>query len=91
MAISVIDKMSITQFRLNPIHVFGTVPVIFRDLADNAQIIMKFSPKYYESYISKMMKGSSSKLLRKKHPHFKKWCGDYLRVSNCYHGYVDNV
>ena len=52
---------------------------------------MFFSPKYSESYISKIIKGNSSKLLRKEHPHLKKWCGDHLLVPNCYHGYVNNV
>ena len=65
--------------------------MIFWDTFYHAQIIMKISPKYSESYISKIIKGSSSKLLRKEHPHLKKWCGDHLLAPNCYHGYVDNV
>ena len=37
-----------------------------------------FSLKYSVSYKSKMIKGRSSRVLRKEFPHLKEWCGDHL-------------
>jgi len=51
-------------------------------------IFIKYPSKYFVSYISKMIKGRSSRVLRKEFPYLKKWCGDYLWAPSCYHGSV---
>jgi len=38
---------------------------------DHVQIFLKYPPKYSVSYISKMIKGISSRVLRKEFPHLK--------------------
>ena len=57
---------------------------------DHVHIFLKYPPKYSVSYISKMIKGRSSRVLRKEFPHLKEWCGDHLWAPSCYHGSVGN-
>jgi len=45
---------------------------------DHVHLFIKYLPKYSVSYISKMLKGRSSRVLRKEFPHLKEWCGDWL-------------
>jgi putative transposase len=40
---------------------------------DHVHLFIKYSPKYSVSYISKMIKGRSSRVLRKEFPHLKEW------------------
>ena len=55
---------------------------------DHVHLFIKYPPKYSVSYISKMIKGRSSRVLRKEYSHLKEWCGDHLRAPSCYHGSV---
>ena len=55
---------------------------------DHVHLFIKYSPKYSVSYISKMIKGRSSRVLRKEFPHLKEWCVDHLWAPSCYHGSV---
>ena len=55
---------------------------------DHVHLFIKYPPKYSVNYISKMIKGRSSRLLRKEFPHLKEWCGDRLWAPSCYHGSV---
>ncbi|MBC2745816.1 MAG: IS200/IS605 family transposase [ANME-2 cluster archaeon] len=55
---------------------------------DHVHLFIKYPPKYSASYILKMIKGRSSRVLREEFPHLKEWCGDYLRAPSCYHGSV---
>lgn len=41
---------------------------------DHVHLFIKYSSKYSVSYISKMIKGRSSRVLRKEFPHLKEWC-----------------
>jgi len=52
---------------------------------DHVHIFIRYPPKYSVSYISKMIKGRSSSVLRKEFPHLKEWCGDHLWTQSCYH------
>ena len=54
---------------------------------DHMHLFIKYLPKYSVSYISKMIKGRSSRVLRKEYP-MKEWCGDHLWAPGCYHGSV---
>ena len=40
--------------------------------SDHVHLFIKYTPKYSVSYISKMIKGRSSRMLRKEFPHLKK-------------------
>jgi putative transposase len=55
---------------------------------DHVHLFIKYPPKYSVSYISKMIKGRSSRVLRKEFPHLKEWCGDYQWAPSCYHNSV---
>jgi len=55
---------------------------------DHVHLFIKYLSKYSVSYISKMIKGRSSRVLRKEFPHLKEWCGDHLWAPSCYHGFV---
>ena len=55
---------------------------------DHAHLFIKYPPKYSVSYISKMIKGRSSRMHRKDFPHLKEWYGDHLWAPSCYHGSV---
>ena len=57
---------------------------------DHAHLFTKYPPKYSVSYISKMIKKRSSRILRKEFPQFKEWCENHLWVPSCYHGSVCN-
>ncbi|MCL7474877.1 MAG: IS200/IS605 family transposase [ANME-2 cluster archaeon] len=57
---------------------------------DHVHIFMKYPLKYSVGYISKMIKGRSSRVLRKEFPHLKEWCGDHFWAPSCYHGSVGN-
>jgi len=57
---------------------------------DHVHIFLKYPPKYFVSYISKMIKGRSSRVLRKEFPHLVEWCGKHLWAPSCYHGSVGN-
>jgi len=48
------------------------------------------APKHSLSYISKMIKGRSSKYLREEFQHLCEWCGEHLWAPSCYHGSVGN-
>ena len=45
---------------------------------DHVHIFIKYPPKYSVSYISNMIKGISSRVLRKEFLHLKEWCCDHL-------------
>ena len=55
---------------------------------DHVHLFRKYPPKYSVSYISKMVKGKSSRILRKEFSQLKEWCGNHLWVPSCYHGSV---
>ncbi|MEA3293471.1 MAG: IS200/IS605 family transposase [Euryarchaeota archaeon] len=55
---------------------------------DHVHLFIKYPPKYSVSYISKMIKGRSSRVLRKEFVYLKEWCGDHLWAPSCYHGSV---
>ena len=55
---------------------------------DHVHIFFKYPPKYSLSYIAKMIKGVSSRILRKEFPHQQEWCGDHLWAPSCFHGSV---
>lgn len=42
---------------------------------DHVHLFIKYPPKYSLSYIAKIIKGRSSKSLRKEFPHLNGWCG----------------
>jgi len=42
--------------------------------SDHVHLFIKYPPKYSASYISKMIKGISSRVLRKEFPCLKEWC-----------------
>ncbi len=50
---------------------------------DHVHLFFKYPPKYSVSYILKMIKGRSSRVLRKEFPYLKEWCGDHLWVPSC--------
>ncbi|MCD4806234.1 MAG: transposase [Methanococcoides sp.] len=45
---------------------------------DHLPLFIKCPLKYSVSYISKMIKGRSSRVHRKEFPHLKECCGDHL-------------
>jgi len=53
---------------------------------NHVHLFIKYPPKYPVSYISKMIKGKSSRVFRKEFPHLKEWFGDHLWAQGCYHG-----
>jgi len=55
---------------------------------DHVHLFIKYPSKYSVSYISKMIKGRSSRVLRKEFPHLKEWYGDHLWAPSCYYGSV---
>ena len=55
---------------------------------DHVHLFIKYSPKYSVSYILKMIKGRSSRVLRKEFPHLKEWCYDHLWAPSCHHSSV---
>jgi putative transposase len=55
---------------------------------DHVHLFIKYPSKYSVSYISKIIKGRSSRVLRGEFPHLKEWCGDHLWAPSCYHGSV---
>jgi len=55
---------------------------------DHMHLFIKYQLKYFVSYISKMIKGRSSRVLRKEFPYSKEWCGNHLWTPGCYYGSV---
>ena len=55
---------------------------------DHVHLFIKYPPKYSVSWITKWLKGRSSKLLMDRFPHLKEWCPDHLWAPSCYHGSV---
>jgi len=55
---------------------------------DHVHLFIKYPPKYSVSYISKMIKGRSSRVLSKEFTHLKEWCSKHLWAPSCYHGSV---
>jgi putative transposase len=51
-------------------------------------LLIKYVPKYSESYIIKTIKGRISRVSGKRVPHLKKWCGNHLWSLSSYHGSV---
>ena len=51
-------------------------------------LFIKYPYKYSVSFTSKMIKGRSSRVLRKNFSHLKEWCGNHLWASSWYCGYV---
>jgi putative transposase len=43
---------------------------------DHVHIFFQYPPKYSLSFIAKMIKGRSSRILRQEFPHLKEWCGE---------------
>ncbi len=65
---------------------FGSLDVALNP--DHVHIFFKYPPKYSLSYITKRIKGVSSRILRKEFPHLQEWCGDHLWAPSCFHGSV---
>ena len=57
---------------------------------DYVHLFIKYPPKHSLSYIAKIIKGRSSRSLRKEFSHLKEWCGSHLWAPSCYHGSVGN-
>ena len=55
---------------------------------DHVHLFVKYPPKYSVSYITKRIKGRSSRELRKAFPHPKEWCSKSLWAPSCFHGSV---
>lgn len=55
---------------------------------DHVHIFFKYPPNYSVSYIAQRIKGVSSKKLRDRFPHLKRWCGRHLWAPSCFHGSV---
>lgn len=55
---------------------------------DHVHLFIKYPPKHSVSYIAKIIKGKSSRILRKEFPQLKEWCGDNLWAPSSYHGSV---
>ena len=52
------------------------------------QILVECLLKYSVNYISRMIKGRSSRIPWMELPNLKEWCGDHLWAPSCYHGSV---
>jgi len=55
---------------------------------DYVHLFIQYPPKHSLSYIAKILKGRSSRILRKEFPELKKWCKQSLWAPSCYHGGV---
>jgi putative transposase len=55
---------------------------------DHVHLFIQYPPKHSLSYIAKMLKGRSSRILRQEFPELKKWCKQSLWAPSCYHGSV---
>ena len=55
---------------------------------DYVQILVEYLLKYSVSYISRMIKGGSSRMPLMEFSNLKEWCGDHLWAPSCYHGSV---
>jgi len=55
---------------------------------DHVHLFIQFPPKYSVSFIAKMLKARTSRILRKEFPELKKWCKKSLWALSCYHGSV---
>jgi len=45
-----------------------------------------FAPKYR----GKILKGRTSRIMRKEFPHLREWCGEHMWAPSCFHGSVGN-
>ena len=57
---------------------------------DHVHLFIKSPPKHFLSYIAKIIKGRSSRILRKEFPHLNECYGIHLWALSCYHGSVEN-
>jgi putative transposase len=57
---------------------------------DHVHIFFRYPPKHSLSYISKKIKGRSSRILKEEFPHLKDWCGEHLWAPSCFHGSSGN-
>lgn len=55
---------------------------------DHVHLFLRFPPKRSLSFITKRIKGVSSKHLRDKFPELKKWCPKHLWAPGTFHGSV---
>lgn len=55
---------------------------------NHVHIFLRYPPKRSLSYITKRIKGLSSKYLRDKFPELKKWCPKHLWSPGTFHGSV---
>jgi len=55
---------------------------------EHVHLFIQYPPKYSVSYIAKMIKGRTSRILRKEFPELKEWCQKSLWAPSCYHGSV---
>ena len=56
--------------------------------SDHVHLFIQYPPKHSLSYIAKMIKGRTSRILRQEFPELKEWCKKSLRAPSCYHGSV---
>ncbi|MDF1556857.1 MAG: IS200/IS605 family transposase [ANME-2 cluster archaeon] len=56
--------------------------------SDHVYLFIQYPPKYSVSFISKRLKGRSSRILRQEFPELKEWCEKSLWAPSCYHGSV---
>ena len=55
---------------------------------DHVHLFYKYPPNLSVSFIAQKIKGVSSKRLRDKFPHLKRWCAGHLWAPSCFHGSV---
>lgn len=55
---------------------------------DHVHIFLRYPPKHSLSFITKRIKGVSSKYLRDKFPELKEWCPKHLWAPGAFHGSV---
>ena len=56
--------------------------------SDHIHLFIQYPPKYSVSFISKGLKGRTSRILRQEFPELKKWFEKSLWAPSCYHGSV---
>ena len=56
--------------------------------SDHVHLFFKYPPKYSLSQIANIIKGRSSKMIRRRFPKLRKWCKDSLWTPACFHASV---
>jgi len=57
---------------------------------DHIHLFIQYPSKYFVSFITKRVKGRSSRILRQEFPELKQWCKHGLWAPSCYHGSVEH-